>query len=368
MSRPVRAQVRRALPSEVFTPRPLRALLIPAWGAVALALGGAIIFAGLPWWLDLGLALLLGHTFGALGFSAHEVLHGSTVRSRRLQDVLGFVGFFPFFTSPTLWREWHNTRHHAHANQGRRDPDAFGHVSQYQPGGKRHAYQSLLPGSGTWVSHLFLGYWFTAHNLLNLFLLSKYYRGFDRRPALVEFGVAVAGWVGIATVATLFAGWEVVLISLVPMMIGNLLTMGYISTNHMMRPECDHDEPVDNSMSLDVPWIADVLHGWFSHHVEHHLFPSMNPTQAPKVRAWLREEMPERYISPAWYKAIWWLYRTPRPYADPHTLQDPVDPSRTVDLDKLTEELRDDRWTRLRPSDEAPQDGPSDRKRDEKAA
>jgi len=349
MSRPVRARIRRALPSDVFTPRPLRALLVPVWAAVAVACAATIVLAGLPWWADLGLALLTGQAFAAMGFAAHEILHGSTVKSRRLQDVLGWVGFLPHFTSPTLWREWHNRRHHAHANKGHADPDHFGHVSRYRKGGPLRRYRKLLPGSGHLLSAFFHTYWFTFHTFVNLLALSRRYRGMNRRAAFIETGVAVAFWVAVIGVSTWLAGWEVVLVTLVPMMLSNALVMGYISTNHMMRPELDQDEPVDNSMSLDVPWAVDVLHGWFSHHVEHHLFPAMSPSQAPRVRAWLRREVPERYVSPAWYKALWWLYRTPRPHDGPDVLVDPDDPTRRVDLGQLTAELRDSRFERLSP-------------------
>ena len=349
MNRPVRAQIRRVLPADVFAPRPLRALLVPVWAAVALAASATVIFAGLPWWVDVALSLVIAQAFGGMGFAAHEILHGSTVRNRRLQDVLGWVGFLPFMVSPTLWREWHNRRHHSHANRGHADPDHFGHVSRYRKGGVMHGAYKLLPGSGSLISAAFHFYWFTFHNFFNLLVLSKLYRRFNRRPAFIEAAVAVLFWVGAITAGTWVAGWEVVLISVVPMMLGNALVMGYISTNHMMRPELDHDEPVDNSMSLEVPWIVDLMHGWFSHHVEHHLFPSMSPAQAPRIKAWLLQNTPERYVSPPWYKALWWLYRTPRPHDGANVLADPFDDSRRVDLDRLTAELRDSRFERLAP-------------------
>lgn len=345
----VRLRIRRELPADTFAPRPWRALLIPLWATIAVGAGAVVLLAGLPWWADLLLAALIGQCFGSLGFVAHEVLHGATVRSRRLQDLLGFIGFLPYVVSPHLWREWHNRRHHTHANQGVRDPDAFGSVEQYKPGGKRRGFHFLLPGSGHPLSAFFHLYWFTTHNLVNLFGLSKRFKGYDRRPALVQTALGASIWLTILVTGGVIAGWEVLLVTLVPMFIGNGLVMGYISTNHMMRPELDHDDPVDHSMSLNVPWIVDLMHGWFSHHVEHHLFPGMSPSQAPKVRAWLLEKAPHRYVSPPWYKAIWWLYRTPRPHSGPTVLAHPDHPEHTVDLDKLGMELRDGRFERLAP-------------------
>jgi fatty acid desaturase len=321
---------------------------VPLWTGIAVALGATIVLAGLPWWANLGLALLLGQAYGAMGFSAHEILHGSTVRDRRLQDALGVVAFAPFLVAPHLWREWHNRRHHTHANQGHHDPDSFGHVRHYEPGAPRHAVNRLLPGSGHILSAPFLFYWFTFHNLFILGVLSRRFKGYDRRPALLQTAVQALLWVGVIALAPSAVLFTVV----VPMLVGNFMLMGYIATNHMMRPETDHDDAIENTMSVDVPWAVDVLHGWFSHHVEHHLFPGMNPAMAPRVRAWLRQEQAEAYVSPPLHKALWWLYRTPRPHAGAQVLADPDRPDRRIDLVALTRELRDTRWRRFAPQSE----------------
>jgi fatty acid desaturase len=303
------------------------------------------VVGGFPWWADLGLSLFAGHAFACGAFAAHEVLHGATVRSRFLQDVLGFVGFSPFLVSPSLWREWHNRHHHAAANQRRKDPDDFGGVRRYQRGGGLAFLGTMLPGSGTWYSSFFLFYWFTTHNLYVLLALSRRFPRFDRRPALIQTAAAGLLWAGVAAVS----GWELLFTVAIPMLLGNGLVMSYIATNHFMRPETEQDDVLENSMSVRVPWIVDALHGWFSHHVEHHLFPGLSPASAPAVRAWLEVNAADRYVAPAFIKAIWWLYRTPRPHAGPRTLVHPANPALQIDLDALTEELRDDRWQRLKP-------------------
>lgn len=345
MANDPRRTIKRSLPPEVFTPRPLRALLIPLWAAVSIGLIAVLIFGGLSWWMNFVLAIVLGQVYAMLGFSAHEILHGSTVRNRHLQDTLGFIGFAPFLVSPHLWREWHNRRHHTHANQGHRDPDSFGALEHYEPGGPRRAVLPLLPGSGHPLSYTFFFFWFTAHNLFILLAVSRRFRDFDRRPAMATTAVLALFWLGLAVVSGSASLWTIA----IPMLVGNAIVMSYISTNHMMRPERPAHDIVGNTMSLTVPPTVDVLHGWFSHHVEHHLFPSMSPSQAPQVRAWLRENLPHDYLAPRFGKAIWWLYRTPRPHDGPDVLAAPGRPDRRVDIAHLTIELRDDRWTRLAP-------------------
>ena len=107
----------------------------------------------------------------------------------------------------------------------------------------------------------------------------------------------------------------------------------------MLRPQMDNNHPVDNSMSVRAWRWIDPLHFHFSHHVEHHLFPKMGSDQAPKVRAWLQQEMPERYVCPSHVKAVAMLYKTPRVYQDANTLVDPLNRERTVDVMELQGQL-----------------------------
>lgn len=101
----------------------------------------------------------------------------------------------------------------------------------------------------------------------------------------------------------------------------------------------ERNKAIRQALLCGAAWL-DPLHFHFSHHVEHHLFPKMGSDQAPKVRAWLQREMPDRYVCPSHARALAALYRTPRVYQDAHTLVDPLDRSRTVDVMALQGELR----------------------------
>jgi fatty acid desaturase len=125
----------------------------------------------------------------------------------------------------------------------------------------------------------------------------------------------------------------------------NFIVMSYIATNHFMRPLTETNDPIENSMSVNSPAIVDRLHFNFSHHVEHHLFPTMSGADAPKVRDWLLAHEADRYVCPAHATALAYLYRTPRVYLDAHTL---VNPSRRrrrarVDTGDLARVLRSGR-------------------------
>jgi fatty acid desaturase len=301
----------------------------------------AIVALRPVWWVSLLLGLVAGQSFAAMGFLAHEVLHGSVVASTRLQTFLGYLGFAPMLVSPTLWRTWHNQVHHRRTNLGNSDPDGFGTIERYEMAPSTRFVTRLAPGSGRPLSYLFFAYWFTFHGQVVLWLQSRYLRGFrrmNRRRAIVDTLVSLAVWVAVAVLAGPFHALFAVV---VPLVVANFIVMSYIATNHFMRPLTKVNDPLENSMSVNTLAVLDRLHFNFSHHVEHHLFPNMSGKHAPRVRAWLLEHCADRYVSPPHWLAIAYLYRTPRVYLDAHTLVDPDDPEhgRRVDTRELAEVL-----------------------------
>ncbi|MFT7521351.1 MAG: fatty acid desaturase [Kiritimatiellia bacterium] len=351
MSKPkLRTRIRKDLPAEIFKAKPWRLIWYPVWIAVALATVVAILWPGMPIWGQLLLSPVLGLAYANLGFLTHELLHGTMVRNSHVQDAIGTVGYLPFLISPSMWRQWHNRSHHGHTNQGKRDPDSFGPATTWTETSPKRPYLPLLPGSRTLVSYAFLFYWFTVHHQLVLWVLSRRMRGFDGTSAKRHFVAAALFWLTVIAVT----GTSSVFIVLIPMAIANFVLMSHIATNHFLRPEANNPhDPVADSMSVRWPAIVDRLTFYFSHHVEHHLFPSMPMSSAPQVRAWLETHEADRYVAPSWALAIWWLYRTPRPHLNASTLVDPSDPSRQVDLHKLEFLLKNNIWRAPVPAPDA---------------
>lgn len=330
----LRRRIRDELPPDTFEPRPARALWFLPLSATAIASVGALVVVRPAWWWSLALAFVIGHCLAAMGFLAHEALHGSIVSSTKIQTFLGYLGFAPVGVSPALWRVWHNQVHHAKTNMGDADPDSFGTIRRYRKAPSTRFVARLAPGSRHWSSAFFLTYWFTFHAQIVLWIQSKYMRTFanlNRRRAKLDTLASFVGWIALATVA----GWYSVYALLIPVMVANAIVMSYIATNHFMRPQMETNDPIENSMSVTTAPLVDRLHFNFSHHVEHHLFPRMSGASAPAVRAWLREHEGERYVSPPHPVAVAALYRTPRVYLDATTLVDPEDLTRTVSTDAL---------------------------------
>jgi fatty acid desaturase len=336
----VRRQIKAELPADTFERQPQRALWFIPLVAATLAAGTTIVVVRPPWYLCLVLSLVMAQCFASMGFLAHEVLHGSVVKSKGLQYFLGYLGFAPFLVSPSLWRVWHNQVHHGKTNMGNSDPDSFGTLSRYEKAPSTRFVARLAPGSRHWQSYFFFAYWFTFHAQVVLWIQTKYMRSFarfDRRRAIVDSAASLAIWAAVAVVAGPFYA---VFVMVIPMIVANFLVMSYIATNHFMRPMTESNDPIENSMSVTSPAIVDRMHFNFSHHVEHHLFPKMSAKHAPRVRRWLLDNEADRYVSPKHWMAFLYLYKTPRVYLDATTLCDPDEPEgRTADTRQLAEIL-----------------------------
>ena len=329
--RELRDRMKKELPADTFKPQTWRViwflpLQLMIWGGIS-----TILLAGLPWYANLGLGLLVGHTIGCQALLAHEVLHGALGMSRRWQNFFGWLGFGPLIVPPDFWRRWHNVVHHGNTNAGDVDPDSFGTLRRYKADPKQKKFTKLAPGSGTWYSYLFLAYSFTFHAQLVLWFQAKrrkQFKGFDRRKAIRQSFACVAAWAVLAIVSGPLAVFTV----LIPFMAANALGQGYILTNHFLRPQTATNNPLDNSMSLRSHPLLDRLHFRFSHHVEHHFFPKMGHNMAPRVRRWLEDNYGDRYVAMPHSTALKLLYSTPRVYKSPTELVDPNNPERVFDL------------------------------------
>jgi fatty acid desaturase len=296
-------------------------LLVLVAGVV---LATAAISAGqVPWPVVLLLSLAIGIAYGCLSFVAHETLHGSVVRSRWLQRLVGFVAFLPFVVSPRLWVAWHNRAHHGNTGRAGHDPDAYPTLADYQSSGSvRFVTDHFALGRRRAMGLLSLVLGFTGQSLQ--VLASAHRRGILSRSeqfkAGAETALGVAAW---TTLAVFIDIPSFLCVFVLPLLVGNTIIMTFILTNHSLSPATETNDPLVNSLSVTAPRWVEWLTLRFGYHVEHHLFQAMSSRHAPLVRELIRQRWPERYQSMSLGSALGQLYRSPRVYKDDHTLVDP---------------------------------------------
>ncbi len=316
-------QLKKLMPGEIFKPN--RWFLIPMVATMICGFGGVVLLATVPfpWYIKLCLSFLIGYSWAIGGLFGHDLLHGSIIRNKHLQDFIGFFCFLPFLISPTFWRYWHNNLHHSFTQKVIMDPDAFPTLKVY---GQSQFIQWMFPftpGSGRKRSYLYLFFWFS----FNAQVAQHYFRyrnnifkKLNNKRVNIEFFLAAS--IHIAALLALGPGlwvWAVV----VPFLIMNYLPFSYISTNHNLSPLTKKNDPLENSLTVTNHPILEALHLNFGYHVEHHLFPTLSGFHLKKVHHVLKSEYPDRYqYMPKW-RAIRALYQTSRIYKDTKTLVNP---------------------------------------------
>ena len=322
------AQYNRALlkhlPKGFLKRDPLRLM----WSVFFLGASAAIVYSflnyDLPIVLKLVLALFMGTLLGGNAFLAHEVLHGSVVKNKTLQNIYGFIGFAPFLISPTYWKFWHNHLHHGNTQLLYKDPDAFPTKMIYKRSKFMRWAFKFTPGSGTLVSYLYFFWWFSFQAVLNQAYMrfgNKMWAGMNHKRVTIEFTCQIA--LALAYV-NLVGPSNWIYLVIIPFMVQNYTVMSYISTNHNISPYTRVNDPLVNSLSVSNNPVLEFLHLNFGYHTEHHLFPNMPMSKAKTVSKKLQELYPDRYMIMPKRKALKLLYSTPRIYKNRETLVHPI--------------------------------------------
>lgn len=265
-------------------------------------------------------SIILGFSFAAMGFLGHEILHGTVVRKPWLRNLLGGIAFAPLSVSARLWIKWHNITHHAHTQDVERDPDAWISLEQLSKSPKIVRWVYTLPlNFRAFVSFLSLTFTFSMHTMRMFFTYISEFKS-KKLGVWLQMLVPWGVWIGLLTYVG-FNKW--MFMYLIPLLIGNFIVMAYISTNHRLNPLVPVNDPLANSLSVTVPKWIDVLHFNFSYHVEHHMFPGINPKYYPIVKEKILEFWPERYFQMSLVKALVTLWKTPRIYYNETEFLDP---------------------------------------------
>lgn len=316
-------EVRRHLAPRALQRTPSRLLWLPLHLAIIVTLAVYVVRAAPPWYVALMCAVVAGHSWGCLGFLAHEALHHALVKSPWVEKIVGYAGFGPYMLSPTLWTAWHNQAHHGNTGKPIADPDGFGTVRFWEKSSVVRTLEKLSPGSGYKRSGAFLLTWFSLHSALVLVFHSQrnnYYARASRRVVYAESASMLAFWVG---VFALVGAWNFLFIYAVPVLVANFIVMSYIATNHFLNPLTEVNDPLANSLSVSAPRWLEVLHLQFGYHVEHHIFPTMSGRHAPAVRDVLVQLYGERYLTMPHARALRLLYTRPKVHDRYDTLVDP---------------------------------------------
>lgn len=331
-------KLRPLLPTEAFLPNRSRVWLLLINAAI-LILGWGIAAHLDQWswyllWLYLPFALIMGNSIIVLLFSTHDLLHSKAIKNSSVRWMISLIGLTMLWTPPTFWKVVHNREHHNKTNS-LHDPD------------RNYLYEQ--PNNwGKWIQNLFvpsaevhsfwlavgMGYAWGVHTFRNLSSVLLFNNGLteysptafkvsskERRAIALEFLLIL----GIHLSVLLYLGFhpiKLILSYFLPIWIGYAGVMFYIYTNHMLCRMTSVNDPLINSVSIQVPKLFDLLHLNFSYHTEHHIFPGINSNYYPKVQALLQTHYGDRFNLLDAGKAWRLMLQTPRHYKDENTFTD----------------------------------------------
>jgi len=308
--------VKKLLPAHAFSPAPERLWVMFMHVAVV-----AVGYAGIRWvdpiW-SLFFSILIGHSVACIGFLAHELSHHAIITNRPARYLCEIFFWGLILVPTTLWKRIHNQTHHSNANT-RDDPDRQFLKSEESFWTKWYTWL-FYPNNRLSRYNPLVGIQFITYIIRQT--SAAFYRA-DRKPDVVPFKPAYRLQQKIQIVA------EIIIILLMQMIVffvvggewtkflwaspisyfvTSTIVMMYIFTNHALNPLCETNDPLISSTSVVVPPLMDRIHHHFSHHSEHHLFPSMNSDYYPEVCKILKEKFPDRYnslpLTNAWMK-LW---------------------------------------------------------------
>jgi fatty acid desaturase len=319
-------KIRATLPPEAFQPARERLWHFGLHAGV-LAAGYLAIAA----WPAAGpvFALVIGHSLACLAFVAHEISHNAVVRNRPAKYALTLASLGINMVPPTMWNRLHNDAHHGHANTPD-DPDRP--FIAGEENAATNVYSAVtMPSQDTWRGNglIFVHFvTYIARHIVTVFYAPDAkpaivtrrpdYRLHERQTIVIELAVIAAMQYGVWILSGRSAVnylWA----SPVSLCVASGVIMAYVFTNHFLNPISHEHDPLAGSTSVRVPRLVDRLHGHFSFHTEHHLFPTLNSDYYPLVSAALKEEAAGEYrqleFSEAWRQL--WLQPRFRAIAQP---------------------------------------------------
>jgi fatty acid desaturase len=334
-----RQQVRKALPDYMFKPDYGNLW----WFLVHFAIIGGcfyVLAAHFSFWVAPICSILIGHSMASMGFLAHDIAHGGTIRSIWLRDLLAGIGFSPLAISPYLWRRWHNSDHHNNTQVKGVDPDHLFTMEDYKHNAILRALYRLSPLARNLVIFSSFTYRMTQQQLRMVlaYVLDKKSTWGDRIVILGQLILAAAVWAG----GTWMLGSQVFIWGyLVALLVANAVAICYIATNHFLNPLADERDVLATSLTVTLPrglkWL-DPCHQYFGAHVAHHLFPQASSRYARQIEAKIEEMFPDRYHTMPITTALVMLWRTPWIYEDETTFIDPERQERAKTLGHGLEE------------------------------
>ncbi len=240
-------------------------------GAAGAVQAAEVVTAWWQWLLLSPLYLLAAASLHGISLFTHEAVHGTLLRNRWLNGLLGALCAMPVLQNFSAYRVLH-LRHHADLGSDA-DPDHYAAYTRW----------TWLVFTMNWL-RLLIGYpvYITMIPILGF----KHGRASERVSIMVEVtATALFVWFCVRTLdATwLWHGW------LIPMLFINTMVNIRGMSQHTLLAH--HDDEVLGTRTIQTSWLVRFFMCNENFHLEHHLYPGVPWHHLPRVHAALHDPL-----------------------------------------------------------------------------
>ncbi|GAB3509235.1 fatty acid desaturase family protein [Amycolatopsis cihanbeyliensis] len=247
---------------------------------LAFAVGGvAFVWLGDSWW-QLFVAAFLALVFTQFAFIGHDAGHKQIFRSRRANDVTGFVHGGLVGLSYGWWVGQH-TQHHAHPNHETKDPDVDIPVLAFTIE-QGHAKRGVVRWVAKYQAFLFFPLLLLEGLSLHWSSIRSAWGGGVRKPRLEKVLLVLHFAAYLTAVFLVLSPLTGIVFVLVHQCLWGVYMGCSFAPNHKGMPTLPDGHTLDFLRrqvltSRNVrggPWVDFAL-GGLNYQIEHHLFPNM---------------------------------------------------------------------------------------------
>ncbi|KRQ04961.1 hypothetical protein AOQ73_15305 [Bradyrhizobium pachyrhizi] len=231
--------------------------------------------------------VLFGGTLCLFAYSAsHECAHGTAFKTRWLNEAVFWFSSFLFGIEP-IYRRYSHAEHHTYTQFWGKDAQMPFTVRQ-----KVNLWTYIRWYSAIEYHFVYVRY-AVRHALGNFSArIRKFTPLSELLPMQRNSIVFVSIWVGVAALSIYFQSMLVVWFYIVPKIVGDMIMMSIVATQHFEMGEDDLDL-TSTTRSIRNNWFLELYYWNMSYHIEHHFAPTVPFHKLPELNAEIKEKLPE---------------------------------------------------------------------------
>jgi fatty acid desaturase len=286
-------------------------------------------------WAAIPLFSLIAMFFAtSLGVLTHEFAHFANVRNPILVRTLQYICQSPLagLMNGSLWHVSHVKEHHTNSNTKKdrdrlstledRDHETYfvKFLSQYGRGNRNHKLYTCLIGMP--LNFFLYNYLLNIHSVFNI--QSTFNCRVNLRTRIFVGFMLLLNHIVVVGFLVLFGGPKFIIFYALTVYLSLWFSSSMTLSNHTLNIMSDEkfSDPLAQTLSLKMPWLMDFFLRRFSHHSEHHLFPTVGGGYLPLVREKIKKHFPDRYHELPLWEAIKMVIDRPYLYKNNVSLTD----------------------------------------------